>query len=345
MTQTLKIIIPMAGWGTRMRPHTWSKPKPLISVAGKTSLDHLLDTFDSLPGSLEVEYVFIVSPFIGELQIPAFMQANYPHLKVHYIVQSVMRGQSDALFLARQHLCGPMLMVYSDTLIEADFSGIPDASVDGIAWVKSVPDPRRFGVAELGPGPGGGVIQRLIEKPESMDNHLALVGCYYFHSGEALLEAIQEQFRRDIQLKGEYFLADAINILLEKQARMRVQPVSVWLDTGTIPATLATNRYLLEHGRENSATQLGADVEVFRPVFIHPTARITTSRIGPHVSIGPDCVISDSRIADSILEEGVSVQAVAIDHSLIGRRVSLQGRGSQGETVSLNLGDDCSLNL
>jgi glucose-1-phosphate thymidylyltransferase len=342
MTQTLKIIIPMAGWGTRMRPHTWSKPKPLISVAGKTSLDHLLDTFDSLPVSLQVEYVFIVSPFIGELQIPAFMQANYPHLKVHYVVQSVMRGQSDALFLARQHLQGPMLMVYSDTLIEADFSSIPDPSLDGIAWVKSVPDPRRFGVAEMS---AGNTIQRLIEKPESMDNHLALVGCYYFQSGEALVEAIQEQFRRDIQLKGEYFLVDAINLLIEKKARMRVQPVSTWLDTGTISATLETNRYLLEHGRENSASQFGPDVEIIRPVFIHPTARVTASRIGPHVSIGPDCSINDSRIEDSILEEGVTVQAAAINHSLIGRQVSIQGRGSQGEPASLNLGDNCNVQL
>jgi glucose-1-phosphate thymidylyltransferase len=342
MSETLKIVIPMAGWGTRMRPHTWSKPKPLISVAGKTSLEHLLDSFDSLPGNLQVEYVFIVSPYLGEQQIPTFMQAHYPHLKVHYVVQSVMRGQSDALFLARKHLQGPLLMAYADTLIEADFSSIPDMSLDGITWVKSVPDPRRFGVAEVG---ADNIIKRLVEKPESMDNNLVLVGCYYFRSGEALVSAIQEQFRRDVQLKGEYFLADAINILLEEKARMRVQPVEVWLDTGTITATLETNRYLLEHGRENSAAHLGTDVEVTRPVFIHPSARVTASKIGPHVSIGPGCTISDSKIENSILEEGVSVEAASINNSLIGRQVSILGRGADGESISLNLGDNCSINL
>jgi len=342
MAETLKVVIPMAGMGTRMRPHTWSKPKPLISVAGKTSLDHLLDSLDSLPGTMKVEYVFILSPNLGEEQIPAFMQANYPHLKVHYVIQEVMRGQSDALFLARQYLQGPMLMIYSDTLIETDFSSLADEIQDGIAWVKSVADPRRFGVAEVD---ANNFITKLVEKPDSMENKLALPGCYYFRSGEALVSAIQEQFRRDIQLKGEYFLADAINVMLENQFRMRVQPVSVWLDTGTISATLETNRYLLEHGRENPATHLGTDVEIIRPVFIHPSARVTTSRIGPHVSIGPDCMITDSHIENSILEEGVSVESAALDHSIIGCRVSILGRGAEESTASLNLGDDCSVNL
>ncbi len=342
MVQTLKIVIPMAGMGTRMRPHTWSKPKPLISVAGKTSLDHLLDSLDSLPETMEVEYVFILSPNLGEEQIPAFMQDNYPHLKVHYVIQSVMRGQSDALFLARKYLQGPVLMIYSDTLIETDLSNLADETLDGIAWVKSVPDPRRFGVAEVD---ANNIIKCLIEKPDSMENNLALVGCYYFRSGEALITAIQEQFRRDIQLKGEFFLADAVNILLEGQPKIRVQPVSIWMDTGTIAATLETNRYLLEHGRENSAIHLGTDVEITRPVFIHPSARVTNSKIGPHVSIGPDCMITDSQIVNSILEEGVSVESAALDHSIIGRHVSILGRGADEPSVSLNLGDNCSVNL
>jgi glucose-1-phosphate thymidylyltransferase len=338
----LKIVIPMAGWGTRMRPQTWSKPKPLVSVAGKTVLDHLLEMFDTVPNSQNSEYVFIVGLYLGELQIPAFMQASYPKLKAHYVVQSVMRGQSDAFYLARQHLNGPMLMVFSDTLIETNFSFLATETLDGVAWVKAVPDPRRFGVAEVDKE---GWVTHLTEKPETCDNNLAVVGCYYFKSGEALISAIEEQFRRKAERKGEYFLTDAINIMLERGAKFRTQKVSVWLDTGTIEATLETNRYLLEHGRENAANHVGEDVKIVRPVFIHPTAEVSNSTIGPHASIGANCQISDSKIENSILEARVEVNAVALSGSFIGRQAKVEGRGAEGQPIMLNVGDNSSVKM
>ena len=339
----LKIVIPMAGWGTRMRPHTWSKPKPLISLAGKTVLDHLLEMFDTVPNSQNSEYVFIVGLYLGELQIPAFMQASYPKLKAHYVVQSVMRGQSDAFYLARQHLSGPMLMVFSDTLIETNFSFLANESLDGVAWVKAVPDPRRFGVAEVDKE---GWVTHLTEKPETCDNNLAIVGCYYFKSGEALISAIEEQFHRKVERKGEYFLADAINIMLERGAQFRTQKVSVWLDTGTIEATLETNRYLLEHGRESNPQNVNRnDVKVVPPVFIHETAEVANSTIGPHVSIGANCQISDSKIENSILEARVEVNAVALSGSFIGRQAKVEGRGAEGQPIMLNVGDNSSVKM
>lgn len=326
-----------------MRPQTWSKPKPLIGVAGKTVLDHLLDTFKTVPESYNIEYVIILGPYLGELKIPAFMQASYPKLKAYYVVQSVMRGQSDALYLARQYLSGPMLMVFSDTLIETDFSFLANERRDGVAWVKAVPDPRRFGVAEMNKE---GWVIHLTEKPETCDNNLAVVGCYYFKSGEALISAIEEQFRRKVERKGEYFLTDAINILLERGAKMRTQSVDVWLDTGTIEATLETNKYLLEHGRENNVQSVKRkNVKFVLPVFVHETAEIADSTIGPYASIGAGCKIKDSRIENSILEAEVQVEAAALKGSLIGRQARVQGRGADEAPMTLNIGDNSSVLL
>ena len=175
MSETLKIVIPMAGWGTRMRPHTWSKPKPLVGVAGKTALDYLMDTFQTLPNPKKTEYVFIVGPYLGEMQIPPFIAEHYPNIKAHFVVQAEMKGQSHALYLARQYLTGPMIMCFSDTLIETNFGFLEREKSDAVVWVKAVPDPRRFGVTEV---KEDGWVKRLIEKPQTIENNLAIVGCY-----------------------------------------------------------------------------------------------------------------------------------------------------------------------
>lgn len=333
MSATLKIAVPMAGYGSRMRPHTWSKPKPLLPLAGRTVLDHALDQFKSLPSSLEVEYIFIVSPFQLE-QVTAFLRQNYPHLAYQIVVQEQMRGQSDALYLARQYFHGRMLMAFSDTLIETDLSILDQEPLDGVAWVKPVPDPRRFGVAETD---ASGRIVRLIEKPQGMENNRVVVGFYYFRSGEALMAAIEEQMRRNISLKGEFFLADAVNILLERGAQMRTQEVGVWLDAGIPEAVLETNRHLLDHGADNSAETAARFPQacIHPPVFVHPTAVLEDAVIGPHASIAAGCTIRRAVVSNSVLDENTLVEDLILEGSLLGRRVKAQGRRDQ-----LNLGDD-----
>lgn len=348
MTQTLKIILLAAGWATRLRPQTWSKPKPLISVAGKAAIDHLLDGFRTLPDPSAVEYVIVYSPGLGETQIPPFMKEHYPNMKVSYVLQPVMKGQSDALWLARQHLDGPAIVCFSDTLIETDFSFLAKEDPEGVAWVKEVPDPRRFGVAELGPD---GWVTRLVEKPTEMENNRVVVGCYYFRQGRDLLTAIEKHFEDGPERKGEYFLTDTLNIMIARGLKMIIKTVDVWLDTGTIEATLETNRYLLERlqtgkleGWDDETCQR-ANVRLIEPVFIHESAEIRDAVIGPHASIGPECTIENARIADSILEAGVTVKAAALTGSFIGRQAKVEGRSADDPPLRLNIGDNSAVIL
>ena len=335
MTKPLKIVIPMAGYGSRLRPLTWSRPKPLIPLAGKTVLDYVLDMFSSVPETAQAEYVFILGPTMGE-QIQAHTARFYPDWQVDYAVQPEMKGQSDAFWQAREFLHGPMLMAFSDTLIDSNFSFLDQEEADIITWVKPVPDPRRFGVAEINKD---GWVTRLIEKPEDTRNNLALVGCYYFREAETLISAIEEQVKRDVALKGEYYLVEAVNILLEEGLKMRTQEVNVWLDAGTPEALLTTNRYLLENGSDNSDQLTDfANVTIVPPVNIHPDAVVRNTVIGPHVSIGEKTVVEDSIVKDSIIGSNNQITNCHLAGSLIGHGAVITGQSGQAY-----LGDDCRL--
>jgi len=341
MSETLKIFIPMAGWGTRMRPHTWSKPKPLVSVAGKTSLEHLLDMFNSVPDPDNVEYVFIVGPYLGELQVPPFVRENYPGMKSHFAVQSEMKGQSHALWLAREFMHGPMIVCFSDTLLETDFSFLEREEADVVAWVMPMPDPRRFGVAEVDEN---GWVKRFIEKPESIENNLVVVGCYYFKRAEQLLAAIEEQMERNLTLKGEFFLTDTVTLMIEKGARVRTEKAASWLDTGTIDATLDTNKILLENKSNKQQNENADGVEIIAPSFVHPSAEIRNSVIGPFSSIGANCKIVNSWIEQSIVEADCEIRDAALSRSLVGIKATIRGRGD-GKSIQLNVGDNSDIFL
>ncbi len=335
MPQPLKIVIPMAGFGTRLRPLTWSRPKPLVSLAGKAVLDYVLDMFRSVPDFESAEFIFILGSMLNDEMIKDYTAQHYPKLHVDYPVQPEMLGQSDAFWQAREYLHGPMLMAYSDTLIENDFSFLDDEEAEGITWVKPVPDPRRFGVAEVDQD---GWVTRLIEKPEDKDNNLAVVGCYYFKEAEELVSAIQEQMGRDISLKGEYYLADAINIYLARGLKMRTEKVETWLDAGTADAIMETNRYLLDHGRDNSDQYTDLeDSAIIPPVNIHPSAQVSKSVLGPHLSLGEGAVVKNSILKNSIIGPGTHIEDSMLDASLVGHNVTISGQQGQ-----FNLSDDSS---
>ena len=323
----MKIVIPTAGFGTRLRPHTWSKPKPLVSVAGKPVLGHVLDMFSTVPDVDEV--VFIIG-YLGE-QIEEYVSEAYPDLPTRYVVQDEMLGQSHAIWLAREGLEGPMLMAFVDTLIDVDLRFLGDEEADAIAWVKEVEDPRRFGVADLNED---GYVERLVEKPEDLSNNLAVVGFYYFQEAERLIEAIGQQIESGDKLKGEYYLADAINYMLADGLEMRVEAVDVWEDCGKPEPLLQTNRYLLDHGRDNSEEAEREGVVIVPPVVIHPSAEIKHSIIGPHVSLGADCQVERSSIKNSIVEAGTTIRNAQLEGSVIGRGATIEG----GER-KLNIGD------
>jgi glucose-1-phosphate thymidylyltransferase len=205
--------------------------------------------------------------------------------------------------------------------------------VDGMAWVKPVPDPRRFGVAVVNES---GLIDHLVEKPKELSNNLALVGFYYFREGQDLMRSIEAQVEQKLALNNEYFLADAINVMLKKGAKFKTEQVEVWLDAGKVDALLETNQYLLKHGHDNDA-EAGkrSGVKVHSPVFIHPQATLTNCEIGPNASIGKDCVLDNARISNSILEDGVQVNDSELHDSLIGRNAMVNSF-----TGTLNIGDN-----
>ena len=335
-SSSLKIVILMAGFGTRLRPQTLSRPKPLIRIADKMMIDHVLDIFPTLPDPTNSEFIFIVG-YLGE-KIEDYMRSTHPDLKVHYVQQPEMLGQSHAISLAADYLNGPMLVIYTDTLIETDFSFLSTETAGAIAWVKAVPDPRRFGVADLGKDDW---VTHLVEKPQDVKNNRALVGCYYFQSSAELLHAIDEQMQRNISLKGEFFLADGVNIMLEHGLKMRVEPVDIWLDAGTTDEVLNTNRYMLEHGHANSVkADKHKKTVILPPVYIHPSATVENCVIGPHTAIGANCKIQSCIIRDSIVDDTTKLSNLILEHSLIGRNAHIHRQAG-----ILNIGDHTEASL
>jgi glucose-1-phosphate thymidylyltransferase len=322
----MHVVIPVAGLGTRLRPHTWSKPKPLVTVAGKPILGHVLDRLNRLP----LERVVFVTGYLGE-QIEEYVRTHYRFDAV-FVEQPEPLGQSHALLQAKGLVHGPTLVVFPDLVFDADLEALLTCPWDGIVFVKEVDDPRRFGVVIV----EDGRIVQLVEKPAQPVSRLAVVGVYYFRDFVDLIAAIEQQIAEGRKRGNEYYLAEAIQILIDRGRTIVAQPVSVWEDCGTVEALLETNRFLLD--RQAGPQPSFPTAVVVPPVVIDPTARIEHAVIGPYVSIGPGAVVSNAIVTDSIIDEEATINGVMLHRSIVGRRARVLG-----DFVRVNVGDSSEI--
>ena len=324
----MKLVLPMAGFGTRLRPHTWSRPKPLFQMAGKTILDHVLDGFDAL----DIREVVCIVGWLGD-QIREHMEQHYD-LATRFAVQQELKGQAHAIHLAKEHMSGPCIITWVDTLFQGDVSGVEAIDADVVAYALEVEDPRPFGVAVE---ENGRVVQ-FIEKPTTCDHHKCAIGLYYIREGEELIAAIQQLMDEGKQTRGEYYLTDALQMMIDRGAHVVTRPVSVWEDCGNPQTLFHAHRYLLENGRSQVSGTRGT--VIVPPVHIAASARIERSIVGPHVSVGENADIRDSIVRDSIIQSAASVVSSTVEGSLIGRNATLSGASGR-----LNIGDDSSIVL
>ena len=332
----MKVIIPLAGFGTRMRPHTWSRPKALMHVAGNTVLGHILEQIKSITTN---EVIFIVG-YKGD-EIQTWISENYSHLDARFVVQEEPLGQAHALWLCRHFLDdSPVFMTFGDGIIDAAYESLSDSEADGVAFVQEVEDPRSFGVAVLNEV---GHVSRIIEKPDSLENRLALVGAYWFKNGRKLQQVLDRVIEENVKTKGEYYLADALALLLEDGFTMRTMETQFWFDTGTPENILETNKRLLGlgYGSEDAIDRsYGEDFTVIPPVFIHETAVVNNCVIGPYVSIGPNVHMERTVVRQSIIDANSQLSDVNLNECLIGENVEMKGT-----VQTLFVGDNTKIKL
>ncbi len=330
----MRAIIPVAGIGSRLKPHTQTQPKSLIPVAGKPILGHIVD---NLVNAGVNDFVFIIG-YLGD-RIEQYLTEHYTDCKMSFVMQTVGRGIGHAIWLAREEVdpTEPVLIVLGDTIFEADLKTVVETNVSSLG-VKKVDDPRLFGVAELN---NDGHISKLIEKPKIPHSNLALVGLYYIKETAMLFECLEYHIQNDIRTNNEFHLTDALQCMIEKGANMRTFGVSTWFDCGKKEVILQTNRNLLKRLEIKDFTHLTKLGNIIvPPVHISPSAKIENSIIGPDVSIGDGAYITRSIVKNSIIGMNASLQNAIIENSLIGSDSSLVGA-----VQSLNIGDSAEINL
>jgi glucose-1-phosphate thymidylyltransferase len=319
-------IIPVAGIGTRLRPHTFTHPKVLLNVAGKPILGHIID-------KVIAEGVTEATIVVGHMsdKIKEFVRAAYPDFPVEFAEQDMPLGLGHAIYTARNALGSePVLIILGDTIFDVDLRPVLQRPVSALG-VKAVDDPRRFGVAET----SDGVITRIVEKPEHPVTNLAVVGLYHIVNTPLMRECLDAVVKRDIRTKGEYQLTDVLQMMIDRGERMETFHVEGWYDCGKPETLLSTNRALLQ---KHSTYRPMVGVVVTEPVYIAPTASLCNCVVGPNTTVGDGAELSEAVVRNSIIGTQARVSRVLLENSIIGNAAIVQGSYKR-----FNVGDSSEL--
>ena len=321
----MKAIIPAAGIGTRLRPHTHTAPKALLHVAGKPILGHILDELRAFG----IRDVIIIIGFMGD-KIVDYVTKNY-NINARFVTQEELQGLGWAIYITREHFNDdPVLIILGDTIFETDLGQVINGPYNSVG-TKTVDDPRRFGIAET----DGKFVTALVEKPEKPTSNLALVGIYYIKTTGLFKQCLEELVNKKITTRGEYQLTDALGLMLKHGAKITTFNVEGWFDCGKPDAMLATNRYLLS---QIKSTDSRPGNVIIPPVFIAASAVLENSVVGPYVSVADDSKIIRSIVRDSIISEGAEVVDSMLESSLVGNHSFLTGHYQK-----VNLGDSSEI--
>jgi len=334
----MKIIVPMAGMGKRMRPHTHTTAKPLLPIAGKPIVQRLVEDLAAVAGEPVEEVAYVVHPSFGvkvEEELMAIATAIGAKGSIHY--QEVALGTAHAILCAEKALSGRVIVAFADTLFRAQLK--LDKDCDGVIWVNKVEDPKPFGVVKLD---GEGIITEFVEKPQTFVSDLAIIGIYYFADGERLRNEMQWLIDNDVKDKGEYQLTNAMENMKLKGARFKAGSVDVWMDCGNKNAMVDTNTKVLgflkdSPGLVSPKARLNGSL-VISPCFIGENVTLVNSIIGPNVSLEPGALVENSVVRNSILRGDSRVLDAVIDNSMIGQRAQVTGKA-----MDLSLSDDSTV--
>jgi glucose-1-phosphate thymidylyltransferase len=327
----MKVIIPLAGKGTRLRPHTHVTPKPMLKVDGRPVMSYVMDDVLRLGNVEQVVYI------TGHLKdkVEAYARTTYDIPSV-FIEQAVQDGTAGAVALAKPFVDQPVLIIFVDTIFDADLTMLKDSDDDGIIWTKEVEDYQRFGVVVTDEH---GHMTKIVEKPKEPISKRANIGLYYIKNWKLLYEGI-DHVLATAPNKGEWYLTDAFQYMIDHGAKIKVVDVDGWYDAGQLETLLDTNRTMLEKGRARRPETLGAGATIVEPVYIEDGCTIEHATVGPNVSLGAGSTVRHSSVANAVIGENTLVEHAHLHDAFLGDRVVV--RGVKG---SMNLGDDSDIRM